>query len=176
MIRFLRIGYHNTSFSSNRSNSLFDARAEAVTENFIRLTVRRPSQFQWKAGQTAYLMLPTVSAFPMESHPFTIASCDSAQTSKLGESTDTTLWKELVFFINVRNGMTKRLKQAVDEGRPINVLVEGPYGDAHDFNCFNTCTLIAGGTGISYTLPVFMDIIAYVLRFTTFYPYLSFFP
>ncbi|KAL6302876.1 hypothetical protein BKA93DRAFT_826973 [Sparassis latifolia] len=66
----------------------------------IRLQHSRPSHFNRSPGQTAYLLMPTVSALPFEAHPFTIVSIDT--TNEIGAA-------ELVFLINVRKGFTKRL-------------------------------------------------------------------
>jgi ferric-chelate reductase len=155
--------FHSAKQSNGNNTKLFDAHAEMVGSKLIRLVVPCPAHFSWKPGQTAYLTLPNVSRLPFEAHPFTIASYDAPLTTTDSNTfASATGVKDLVFLINVRNGMTKRLKEAAVAKKPLSVFVDGPYGDAHDLNCFHSCTLVAGGSGVSYTLPVLLDIIQYV--------------
>ncbi|KAG1726686.1 ferric reductase NAD binding domain-containing protein [Suillus lakei] len=149
LIRFLRLVVFNHSYFGFRSGSTMDGTAELLSDDFVRLRFHRPSHFHWTPGQTAYLIMPSVSRLPFEAHPFTIASFNSTlfdvpeeqkPTSEkytqisLAEGTlgsSAPFWKELVFFINVREGFTARLKDAASKG----------------------------GSGVSYTLPVLLDII-----------------
>jgi ferric-chelate reductase len=164
LIRFIRLIINNNSFSSQYSSNALEAHAEIVTNKLVRLVVRQPSRFHWKPGQTAYLTIPSLTHFPLEAHPFTIGSYDGAQSQNVTPASP--FWKELVFLINVRGGVTRKLKQAATQEGNINVLVDGPYGDAHDLRCFSSCTLIAGGSGVSYTVPVLLDIIEWVSYFS----------
>ncbi|OAX32516.1 hypothetical protein K503DRAFT_701927, partial [Rhizopogon vinicolor AM-OR11-026] len=171
LIRALRLVIFNFGW---RSESMMDATAELLSDDFVRLRFHRPSHFHWAPGQTAYLIMPSVSRLPFEAHPFTIASFDSelfqegqpqcekpiqdsmAQHS-LGSSTP--FWKEVVFFINVRKGFTARLKEAALNGDKVKVAVDGPYGSSFDLGSYDTSVLIAGGSGVSYTLPTLLNII-----------------
>lgn len=125
-----------------------DATAELLSDHFIRLRMRRPSHFHWSPGQTAYLILPSVSTLPFEAHPFTIGSIDSSLLSddtsekNLGESAP--YWKELVFLIQAREGFTKRLRESALTGKKIKVFVDGPYGLSPDLGKYDTSVLIAG--------------------------------
>lgn len=177
LIRFLRLVVFNHSYFGFRSGSTMDATAELLSDDFVRLRFHRPSHFHWTPGQTAYLIMPSVSRLPFEAHPFTIASFNStlfdvpeeqkptdekyAEISlargSLGSSTP--FWKELVFFINVREGFTTRLKDAALKGDKVKVFVDGPYGPSPNLGSYDTSVLIAGGSGVSYTLPVLLDII-----------------
>lgn len=177
LIRFLRLVVFNHSYFGFRSGSTMDATAEVLSDDFVRLRFHRPSYFHWTPGQTAYLIMPSVSRLPFEAHPFTIASFNSTlfhaseeqkptsekcaeinlAEGKLGPSAP--FWKELVFFINVREGFTARLKDAALRGDKIKVFVDGPYGPSPNLGSYDTSVLIAGGSGVSYTLPVLLDII-----------------
>jgi predicted ferric reductase len=146
----------------NWSDSTTDATAELLSDDFVRLRFHRPSHFRWAPGQTAYLIMPSVSRLPFEAHPFTIASFDSnlfgalearkpqgekpTQVSpaerSLGSSAP--FWKEVVFFINIRKGFTARLKEAALKGNKVKVLVDGPYGSSPDMGSYDTSVLIAG--------------------------------
>ncbi|KAG2095889.1 ferric reductase NAD binding domain-containing protein [Suillus discolor] len=177
LIRTLRLVVFNHSYFGFRSGSTMDATAELLSDDFVRLRFHRPSHFHWTPGQTAYLIMPSVSRLPFEAHPFTIASFNSTlfdvpkeqkPTSEkcaeislaegnLGSSAP--FWKELVFFINVREGFTARLKDAALKGDKVKVFVDGPYGPSPNLGSYDTSVLIAGGSGVSYTLPVLLDTI-----------------
>ncbi|EIW75440.1 hypothetical protein CONPUDRAFT_112007 [Coniophora puteana RWD-64-598 SS2] len=179
LIRVVRLVVFNHSYFGFRSGSNMDATIELLSQEFVRLRFHRPSHFHWKPGQTAYLIMPSVSRLPFESHPFTIASFDSnlfdsiedkdsARSSEksnrmslaehaLGSSMP--FWKEVVFFINVREGFTGRLREAALKGEKVKVFIDGPYGPSPDLGSYDTCVLIAGGSGVSYTLPTLLDII-----------------
>ncbi|KAH7911651.1 ferric reductase NAD binding domain-containing protein [Hygrophoropsis aurantiaca] len=184
LVRLIRLVVFNHSYFGLRSGSTLDATPELVSENCVRLRFRRPAHFRWTPGQTAYLIMPGVSRLPFEAHPFTIASFDSklfdsvdAQECKskvrfepgtgrelaehaLGASTP--FWKDVVFFINVRAGFTARLKEAALKGGKVKVFVDGPYGSTPDLGSFDTSILIAGGSGVSYILPTFLNVIEQV--------------
>ncbi|KAF9223031.1 iron reductase [Gyrodon lividus] len=161
-------------FSCNRhsgSGSL-DATTELLCEDFVRVRLRRPPHFHWSPGQTAYIIMPSVSTLPFEAHPFSISSIDSPEFRQHGDDyseggeerteikpSGAAYWKELVFLVNVRGGFTKRLKEVAAENKTVKVFVDGPYGSSPDLGAYNTSVLIAGGTGVTYTLPVFLSVI-----------------
>ncbi|KIJ60858.1 hypothetical protein HYDPIDRAFT_97841 [Hydnomerulius pinastri MD-312] len=177
VLRVVRLIVFNHSYFGFRSGSTMDATAELLSEDFVRLRFHRPSHFHWTPGQTAYLIMPSVSRLPFEAHPFTIASFDSNLFSAVEEEkpaqeksnrrslaehalgSSTPFWKEVVFFINVREGFTARLKDAAVRGGKVKVFVDGPYGPSPDLGLYDTSVLIAGGSGVSYTLPTLLDII-----------------
>ena len=111
--------------------------------------------------------MPGVSTIPFEAHPFTIASIDTTGKETQGEVASVTngesfieiepYWKELVFFINVHGGFTKKLSDAAQKGEKVKVFVDGPYGKSPDLTDYDTSVLIAGGSGVSFTLPLFLD-------------------
>ncbi|KAH0828785.1 putative ferric reductase [Lanmaoa asiatica] len=147
-----------------RSSKLQDAATELLCDKFVRVRVRRPPHFQWSPGQTAYLIMPSVSTFPLEAHPFSISSIDSAlfHPGSRGEHsarTGTAHWKELVFVINIRGGFTKRLREVAAQNRTVKLFIDGPYGSAPDMRAYDTSIFVAGGSGITYTLPVFLNVI-----------------
>jgi hypothetical protein len=159
LTRILRLVVFNFR---RKSDSMMDATTELLSDDFVRLRFHRPSHFHWAPGQTAYLIMPSVSRLPFEAHPFTIASFDSDLFSVLEEQkpqsekpTQTSLaerslgssapfWKEVVFFINVRKGFTARLKEAALKGDKVKVLLDGPYGPSPNMGSYDTCVLIAG--------------------------------
>ncbi|KAF9233623.1 ferric reductase NAD binding domain-containing protein [Melanogaster broomeanus] len=145
---FVRLIIFNHSYFGFRSGSTMDATAELLSEDFVRLHFHRPTHFHWTPGQTAYLIMPSTS------------NATSLAEHALGSSTP--FWKEVVFFINVRGGFTARLKEAALKGNKVKVFVDGPYGPTPDLGSYDTSVLIAGGSGVSYTLPNLLHIIEQV--------------
>lgn len=97
---------------------------ELVSEDTVRLTLARP--MRWRAGQHAYVVLPSVSTAPFEAHPFTISSIVPEN------KTD----GKLVFYIRSRGGFTKRLREhaKINGHGDIAALVDGPYGMPPDLD------------------------------------------
>jgi len=130
---------------------------ELVSSDIIRLTVPRPRHFRWSPGQNIFLTVPKLTKFLPEAHPFTISTVDYKMDDLEPDSTeDKNVEKEtgngeldsnLVFFIKVRSGFTKRLAgQTSMDAKNMNmkVLVDGPYGSPPDLRIFDTCVLLAG--------------------------------
>ncbi|KAK7695500.1 hypothetical protein QCA50_000136 [Cerrena zonata] len=154
VLRASRLLWNNlVGRSSERHHST--ATVELLSEDTIRLTLRRT--FNWKAGQHAYVILPTVSELPFEAHPFTIASIPHAL-----DGTNGTKEKEVSFIIRGRDGFTGRLRDhAVGNAGQSTVpaYIDGPYGCPPDLTQYSTCILIAGGSGVSYTLPLLLNLV-----------------
>ncbi|KAG1880529.1 ferric reductase NAD binding domain-containing protein [Suillus tomentosus] len=179
-IRMVRLVVFNHSYFGFKSGSgTMDATTEMLSEDIVRVRLRRPPHFHWSPGQAAYLIMPSVSTLPFEAHPFTIASFDSSllstaetedrsgsgenhETQVLGSSNS--LWKELVFLVNVHGGFTKKLKEVAATKGTVKVFVDGPYGPSADLGSYDTSVLVAGGSGISYTLPVLLSVIEQVRK------------
>lgn len=156
----LRLVVFNYSYFGFKSGSgTMDATAELLSGDVVRLRLCRPRHFHWSPGQSAYLTMPSVSTLPFEAHPFTIASVDSnlfstktseypSKSDVINETQDSVSsappWKELVFFINVHEGFTKKLKEVAARRGQVKVFVDGPYGPSPDLDCYDTCILVAG--------------------------------
>ncbi|KAI0352818.1 hypothetical protein OH77DRAFT_738752 [Trametes cingulata] len=130
------------------------ATVELVSADTIRLTLKR--KFSWRPGQHAYVVLPTVSDLPTEAHPFTIASIAGSLDGSEGPSE-----KEVVFLVRGRSGFTGRLRDHAERNGETRVpaFVDGPYGCPPDLSKYSTCILVAGGSGVSYTLPLLLDLV-----------------
>jgi ferric-chelate reductase len=127
------------------NNFLFTSKAAKGTlvlhsPDSVLLTVKGRLPWGWKPGQHAYVAIPAISRFPLESHPFTIASIPSEGDTAAGD--------EIVFCIQRRNGFTKRLydytRANADVESQIPVFIDGPYGLPPDLAPYNTCILVAG--------------------------------
>ncbi|KAH9838053.1 iron reductase [Rhodofomes roseus] len=158
-IRVLRVIWANhLYFSWSGKRAHLDATVELLSPHFLRVRIARPAHFHWSPAQTAYLVMPTVSLLPTESHPFTISSIEGHDTAHvLGEHAP--YWNELVFLINVRDGFTKRLAKVAESGKKVKVLVEGPYGFTPDLTSDDTAVLVSGGSGVTFTLPTLLGIV-----------------
>lgn len=112
-----------------------NASVELLSPDFLRLTLRRPGAFfKWRAGQSAFLSFPTVSRFPFESHPFTIASIDDGEE------------KVLTFMLRVRSGFTKRLLNSAEPGATYPVFINGPCSSPPILFGYQTIIMIAGAS------------------------------
>ncbi|KAF8838191.1 hypothetical protein BDN67DRAFT_971947 [Paxillus ammoniavirescens] len=164
LIRFGRLVFFNLAyFGFGKKSGTLDATTELLSDSLVRVRFRRPNNFHWSPGQYAYLIMPSVSRLPFEAHPFSISSVDSTLFAPEETVADgdpgSPYRKELVFLIGIRGGFTKRLKKVAARHESVKVYVDGPYGDAVNLGCYDTSLLIAGGTGITYTLPAFLNVI-----------------
>lgn len=134
VLRLGRVLWNNRIWSHQNPDHAL-ASLELLSEDTIRLTMHR--QFTWKAGQHAYLTLPSISKLPTEAHPFTIASIPDRKDS--GDV-------EVVFIIRGRTGFTGLLRDHVVHNGLCKVpaRVDGPYGCPPDLRSFSTCVLVAG--------------------------------
>jgi len=150
--RVLRAGrlVWNNSFWNRHHKG--DALVELLSEDTIRLTLRR-NNINWRPGQHAYVILPTVSTLPTEAHPFTIASIPEYVNDKKE--------RDLVFLIRGRTGFTGRLREhaKVKGESRVAAFIDGPYGCPPNLRLYSTVILVAGGSGISYTLPFLLDLV-----------------
>ncbi|TCD71920.1 hypothetical protein EIP91_000052 [Steccherinum ochraceum] len=149
LCRYIRFVSFNSFFVSRKCTGT----VEVVTTDTLRLTMRRRVPFGWKAGQHMFLSFPTVH--PLQSHPFTISTVYEGSRLGLGGI------QELIFITRARNGLTRSLYDKVlDTGSmDLPILVDGPYGAPPDITPFSTCIFVAGGSGITYNLPRFEDVV-----------------
>ncbi|KAK7510392.1 ferric-chelate reductase-like protein [Phyllosticta citriasiana] len=101
----------------------------------------------WQPGQHFYLCFPALSIW--QSHPMTPSSVPAPHPA-LPQHT---------YIIRAEKGETRRLaelaeKEALEQTTP--VILTGPYGEKvlHEDGEVDNMLAIAGGTGISFTLPV----------------------
>jgi ferric-chelate reductase len=99
----------------------------------------------WTPGSYILLSIPRYGLF--QSHPATIASTPSSHGG------------DLVFFLRSHRGFTRRIHNAAGTGGDHLALIDGPYGGHQaDFAAFPIAFLIAGSTGISFIMPILLDI------------------
>ncbi|PTB64960.1 hypothetical protein BBK36DRAFT_1177949 [Trichoderma citrinoviride] len=111
----------------------------------------------WKIGQHYFLCFPESSIW--QSHPFTPFNIAQVQNGLVKHS----------YIIRAKGGETKNVAQicanklvstAHTGVRTISVILTGPYGvnAMEDFEPHSNVVCIAGGTGVSFTLPVMLSL------------------
>ncbi|KAI5119309.1 hypothetical protein M0805_004553 [Coniferiporia weirii] len=158
--RVVYIRHLSSKISSGHANAL----VEILSTDVIRMTLRVPSSklLSWRPGQHAFLIVPSVSHSPLEAHPFSIASLDAPDRGEV----------DLKFIIRAQTGFTRRLydyasrvsseKPPISDGISgcqVSAYMDGPYGSPPSVNTYPNVILVAGGSGISYTLPIILDIV-----------------
>ena len=139
-LAIINFGYLNP-WSSKTSKRSLDAMVEVLSPHLVRVTLHRSKYFNWRPGHSASLSFPSISAFPFESHPFTISTIDDPDSA----SDDNVL----VFLIRVRDGFTKKLLKAASSDQKYEVFVNGPYGSPPLLIGDQTVILIAGSSLLS---------------------------
>ena len=132
-----------------------EAAITLLSENAIKITI--PTQMRWKPGQFVYLRMPGISLF--ENHPFTISSlCSDDFPSDYGDE-----YRDCVVVFKPYGGFTRRvLETAIDKGpfHTYRAFLDGPYGGMRrDLAAFDTCVLIAGGSGITALMSQLLNLI-----------------
>jgi predicted ferric reductase len=122
-----------------------EAAITLMAENAIKITI--PTQMRWKPGQYVYIRMPGISLF--ENHPFTIASlCSEDFPSEYGEQ-----YRDCTIVFKPYRGFTRKVLETATEKGPFHTyraFLDGPYGGMRrDLAAFDTCILIAGGSGIT---------------------------
>ncbi|KAJ7634457.1 iron reductase [Roridomyces roridus] len=168
-LRLIRIFLINGGLATllrTKASKSFRAKIEVISPQFLRVSLQRPSFLKWAPGQLAYLSIPSVSALPWEGHPFTIASIDSGIFLTRDESSDKGSVEmvesnKIVFLIRVHDGFTKRLLHAASSSSTegFRAYIDGPYSSPPSVKGFETVLLISGGSGVSFTLPLLLDLI-----------------
>ncbi|WVR09402.1 hypothetical protein IAU60_006469 [Kwoniella sp. DSM 27419] len=142
------------------------ATISALTPSTLLLTFNTPSEhLNWSAGHHFYVVMPGMSRFPWEAHPFTASTIPA----RPGHGTEN---GELAFIIRVRDGFTKRMKDRLDEVRKekglsieadceveVQAAVEGPYGVASNHKGYQGVLMFAGGSGISFAVANLLQIL-----------------
>ncbi|KAL2020999.1 hypothetical protein VTK56DRAFT_7773 [Thermocarpiscus australiensis] len=132
-----------------------EAAINIMAEDAIKITI--PTQMRWKPGQYVYLRMPGISLF--ENHPFTISSlCSEDFPSEYGEE-----YRDCVLVFRPYGGFTRKvLETAVEKGpyHTYRAFLDGPYGGMRrELAAFDTCILIAGGSGITSLMSQLLNLI-----------------
>lgn len=132
-----------------------EAAITLMAENAIKITV--PTQMRWKPGQYVYIRMPGISLF--DNHPFTISSlCSDDFPSEYGEQ-----YRDCTIVFKPYGGFTRKvLNTAIEKGpfHTYRAFLDGPYGGMRrDLAAFDTCILIAGGSGVTALMSQLLNLI-----------------
>ncbi|KAK0439364.1 iron reductase [Armillaria borealis] len=123
-----------------------NATVDVLSSHFLRLKVVKPKFLRWAPGQSVYLTIPGVSL--IQAHPFTISGVETVDSEE-----------KLVFLIRVRDGLTRRLLNKAQDGYKATVFLDGPYSSPPLLRGHERVILIAGGSGVAFTLPLLLDVL-----------------
>ncbi|KAJ1335707.1 ferric-chelate reductase [Microdochium nivale] len=132
-----------------------EAAITLMSENAIKITV--PTQMKWKPGQYVYIRMPGISF--LDNHPFTISSlCSDDFPSDYGE-----LYRDCTIVFKPYGGFTRRVLETAIEKGPFHTYrayLDGPYGGMRrELAAFDTCILIAGGSGVTSLMSQLLNLI-----------------
>lgn len=132
-----------------------EAAITLMSENAIKVTI--PTQMRWRPGQYVYLRMPGISVF--DNHPFTISSlCSDDFPSEYGEE-----YRDCIIVFKPYGGFTRKVLETAIEKGPFHTyraFLDGPYGGMRrDLAAFDTCVLIAGGSGITSLMSQLLNLI-----------------
>lgn len=113
-------------------------------DQVIRLDFTHSHHAPWQPGQHFHLCFPSLSIW--QSHPFTPSSLPNP-SSKLQHHT---------YLVRVRKGQTAQLA-ALGHGATVPVILTGPYGAALPSYGAQNVLAVAGGTGVTFTLPIVLE-------------------
>jgi len=160
--RVLKIAYRNIGNGGTKTL------VEALPGNACRVTVEMSRPWAFKAGQHAYLYMPSIGLWT--SHPFSVAWSEEQEDlteEKLAMDRQDILAMQktsMSFVIRARTGFTEKLFKKAEtspDGRfYTKSFVEGPYGGMHMFHSYGTVMLFAGGVGITHCVPHVRDLVA----------------
>ncbi|KAG5641814.1 hypothetical protein DXG03_004156 [Asterophora parasitica] len=118
---------------------------ETLPDRAVR--VRIPTKtLKWGPGQHYFVRFLNFGGHAFTSHPFTVASIPDSGV--------------LEFYVRVREGITGRMAAAAASGKTSTVSLDGPYGGLHgSLSVYDRVVLLAGGSGVSFTVPILQDLL-----------------
>lgn len=137
---------------------------DEVNGDVVRLDFDHP-QDAWSVGQHFYLMFPESSIW--QAHPFTplslpVFGADTQRHSYIfrAKKGETRKIAELSAKRIARAADPQEASESLVGNARLSVVLQGPYGEQtmRDLASDSNILCIAGGTGITYVLPVLLDI------------------
>jgi NAD(P)H-flavin reductase len=128
--------------------------AQMLPGEMVKLDVFVPHTWTWQPGQHVFLRFTQLN--PFDNHPFTIASVAHKPNDPSCEK-GCDCANIMTFYVRAQYGSTRQMLNHLDKSpdAQLSVIVDGPYGTvARRYeNCAEEIILIAGGNGISASLP-----------------------
>lgn len=159
--RFVRLGrtwlIHRRSITETTGSFFYAAQAETtvfpnpVDGDVVRLDFRHPHK-PWHIGQHFYLCFTEGSIW--QSHPFTPLNAPMCVDGVT----------EHAYVFRAKSGETRKIAEVIKaktaEPHTTPVVLTGPYGEAllESHRVDENILCVAGGTGITYVLPVLLSI------------------
>ncbi|KIY46543.1 hypothetical protein FISHEDRAFT_60309 [Fistulina hepatica ATCC 64428] len=142
----LRVGW---MMYINLRNGVHHARLQILPTGAVEITI--PTRLNWAPGQHVFLRFLAVR--PFDSHPFSIANFPAQDPAE----------RTMRFVIRPQQGFTRALMKCASEHgnseRDFVVFLDGPFGEsARDLRSFDEVLLLAGGSGMAYIAPIFLDL------------------
>ncbi|KAJ7635404.1 iron reductase [Roridomyces roridus] len=132
-----------------------NATVSIISPHFLRILVDAPPYMRWSPGQVVYLTLMAGGLSLAESHPFTIA-----YSVPMSSDSEKATPERLAFILRVRSGFTRRLFESLDDGsKDYQAFLDGPYSSPPVVRGFERVVFISGGSGVSFTLSLFLDLV-----------------
>lgn len=163
VMRLLIVFYRNVGSKCTK------AVVEALPGDALRVTIQMARPWKFRAGQHAYLYLPSVGLWT--SHPFSLAW--SEETEQVTDEKGLVISQQDVLsmrktsvslIIRRRTGFTDKLYKAAEKGFHGQITVaaalEGPYGAHHSMASYGTAVMFAGGVGITHQVPHVRELVA----------------
>ena len=135
------------------SNNIRPGRATvySLQGDVTKVTIKNSRVKRWTPGTHVLLAIPKFGF--AQSHPATIASTPASHNG------------DLVFILRSHRGFTKRIclpitkEEAGSSRATYTAFLDGPYGGSQaDFGAFDTALLVAGSTGVTFTLSILLDL------------------
>lgn len=165
LFRTFLIHYHPQQTSNLRSHfSSIKARATVFADcdgdgDIVRLDFEHANPASsWSIGQHFFLTFPESSIW--QSHPFTPATAPVATNAAQGQTQ-----QKHCFIFRAQRGETRKVAEIARAKEQLSVVLSGPYGRVTDdgqdgFGDLDDNILcVAGGTGITFALPVLLGAI-----------------
>lgn len=141
------------------NRSLNKATLTKLEGDVTRVQIHNPRIKQWTPGSHILISFPSIG-LAQTHHPATIASTPRSHNG------------DIVLLLKSKKGLTKQLMIHADnsatallapeagvEQKVYRPLLDGPYGGKQpDMSAYDSVCLIAGSTGITFTLPILLDI------------------
>jgi hypothetical protein len=170
-----------------------EATVSVFSPHFLRILVDAPPYLTCRPGQSIYLTIVGAYPMSVtEAHPFKVANTP-LDGALITDDVESHSKPRLMFIVRVREGFTKRLLDSVlaapdstGVSRSFKLFVDGPYGSPPVLRGFESVLFIAGqspsvlvsfvclewademsmtgGSGVSFTLPLFLDLVRCVVR------------
>lgn len=158
LVRFVWIAIKNFPASKSSTSTCI---LTAVDDGVTRIRISTKNIKRWSPGSHVRIYMPRFDL--VHAHPATILS------------TPTSHGGELVFLLRSHRGFTRKIHQAASNTSEVadvqaqsssssssssyRILIDGPYCSSHaDFGCFDTLVLIAGSTGVTFTVSNLLDL------------------